>query len=53
MYAETGRWDEVNRIRELMKSRGAKKSPGCSWVQIHDQLHAFVVDDRAEGFEFV
>ncbi|XP_023512567.1 pentatricopeptide repeat-containing protein At1g15510, chloroplastic-like isoform X3 [Cucurbita pepo subsp. pepo] len=53
MYAETGRWDEVNRIRELMKSRGAKKSPGCSWVQIHGQLHAFVVDDRAEGFEFV
>ncbi|XP_022985649.1 pentatricopeptide repeat-containing protein At1g15510, chloroplastic-like isoform X2 [Cucurbita maxima] len=51
MYAETGRWDDVNRIRELMKSRGAKKSPGCSWVQIHDQLHAFVVDDRAEGFE--
>ncbi|XP_022944177.1 pentatricopeptide repeat-containing protein At4g14170-like isoform X1 [Cucurbita moschata] len=51
MHAETGRWDEVNRIRELMKSRGAKKSPGCSWVQIHDQLHAFVVDDRAEGFE--
>lgn len=51
MYAEVGRWDEVNRIRELMRSRGAKKNPGCSWVQIHDQVHAFLVEDRAEGLE--
>lgn len=49
MYAETGRWDDANRIRELMKSRGVKKSPGCSWVQIGDQAHAFVVGEKIEG----
>lgn len=51
MYAEAGRWDEVNRVRDLMKSRGAKKNPGCSWVQIHDQVHTFMAEERAEGFE--
>ncbi|KAL4027475.1 hypothetical protein IC575_010641 [Cucumis melo] len=51
IYAETGRWDEANRIRELMKSRGAKKNPGCSWVQICDQVHSFVAEERVEGFE--
>ncbi|KAJ7960505.1 Pentatricopeptide repeat-containing protein [Quillaja saponaria] len=43
MYAEAGRWDEANRVRDLMKSRGVKKHPGCSWVQIGDQVHAFLV----------
>ncbi|RVW27177.1 Pentatricopeptide repeat-containing protein [Vitis vinifera] len=51
MYAETGRWDEANRIRELMKSRGVKKSPGCSWVQIGEQAHAFVVGEKIEGLD--
>ena len=51
MYAETGRWDDAKRIRELMKSRKVKKSPGCSWVQIGDQAHAFVVGEKIEGLD--
>ncbi|CAK7330717.1 unnamed protein product [Dovyalis caffra] len=46
MYAEAGKWDEANQVRELMKSRGAKKNPGCSWVQIDDEVHAFVNGER-------
>lgn len=49
MYAEAGRWGEANRVRDLMKSRGVKKNPGCSWVQIHDQVHAFIAGERIEG----
>ncbi|XP_030496828.2 pentatricopeptide repeat-containing protein At4g14170 [Cannabis sativa] len=45
MYAEAGRWSEANMVRELMKSRGVKKNPGCSWVQIRDRVHAFGVGD--------
>ncbi|BFG35464.1 hypothetical protein CerSpe_217380 [Prunus speciosa] len=48
MYAEAGRWDEVNRVRELMKSRGVKKNRACSWVQVQDQVHAFVVGESLE-----
>jgi pentatricopeptide repeat protein len=51
MYAEAGRWEEANRVRDLMKSRGVKKNPGYSWVQIRDQVHAFVVGERIEGLD--
>lgn len=51
MYAEAGRWAEAIQVRELMKSRGVKKNPGCSWVQIRDQVHAFVVGERIDGFD--
>lgn len=51
MYAEAGRWDEANMVRELMKSRGAKKNPGCSWVQIGDQVHGFLVGEKIESLD--
>ncbi|KAF7833609.1 putative pentatricopeptide repeat-containing protein [Senna tora] len=51
MYAEAERWDEANSVRQLMKSRGAKKNPGCSWVQIGDQVHAFLVGEKMEGLD--
>jgi pentatricopeptide repeat protein len=51
MYAEAGRWEEANRVRDLMKSRGVKKNPGYSWVQICDQVHAFVVGERIKGLD--
>lgn len=51
MFAEAGKWDEANRIRELMKLRGARKNPGCSWVHIQDQVHACVVEERMEKLD--
>ncbi|PON74123.1 Tetratricopeptide-like helical domain containing protein [Parasponia andersonii] len=51
MYAEAGRWNEANLVRELMKSRGVKKSPGCSWVQIRNQVHAFGAGERIERLD--
>ncbi|GMN47136.1 hypothetical protein TIFTF001_016304 [Ficus carica] len=52
MYAEAGRWNEANVVRELMKSRGVKKGPGCSWVQIGNRVHAFGVGERIEDLDF-
>ncbi|PHT32894.1 hypothetical protein CQW23_29231 [Capsicum baccatum] len=51
MYTEAGRWGEADRIRELMKLRGVQKTPGCSWVQIQDKVHAFIVGQRLEGLD--
>ncbi|KAK8996927.1 hypothetical protein V6N11_020422 [Hibiscus sabdariffa] len=48
MYAEAWKWEEANRVKELMKLRGAMKKPGCSWVHIQDQVHAFVAGERLE-----
>ncbi|MBA0835633.1 hypothetical protein Goarm_007904, partial [Gossypium armourianum] len=44
-YATAGRWDDVSEIRDLMKEKGLKKSPGCSWIQIGEKLHSFIAGD--------
>ncbi|KAK1586797.1 hypothetical protein Q3G72_006231 [Acer saccharum] len=49
MYAEAGKWDEANRVRGLMKSKGARKNPACSWVQTNDQVHGFVAGEKMEN----
>ncbi|XP_052201591.1 pentatricopeptide repeat-containing protein At1g25360 [Diospyros lotus] len=45
MYANVGRWDEVAKVRKLMRDRGVKKEPGCSWIEVENNVHVFLVDD--------
>ncbi|CAN6680391.1 unnamed protein product [Malus baccata var. baccata] len=33
IYASAGRWDEVSRVRKLMREKGLKKKPAYSWVE--------------------
>ncbi|XP_057818466.2 putative pentatricopeptide repeat-containing protein At3g23330 [Cryptomeria japonica] len=47
MYAEVGGWAEVQMLRRLMKDRGIKKIPGCSWIDGHNMVHAFCAGDRS------
>jgi hypothetical protein len=35
MYAYVGKWNDVSRVRKMMKDRGIKKHPGCSWIYPH------------------
>lgn len=44
-YAAAGKWDEVSRVRALMKEKGMRKNPGCSWIRIGGELHVFVAGD--------
>ncbi|CAA0817545.1 Pentatricopeptide repeat-containing protein [Striga hermonthica] len=46
MYAVTGKWDDRDLIRRLMRDKGVKKEPGRSWVEIKDSVHAFFVGDK-------
>ena len=45
IYAEVGRWGEAQKVRKLMKNKGIKKTPGCSWVDASKTVHAFHVGD--------
>lgn len=45
MYATAGRWNDVAKVRKLMRDRGIKKEPGCSWVEVENKVHVFLVDD--------
>ncbi|PWA83276.1 pentatricopeptide repeat (PPR) superfamily protein [Artemisia annua] len=46
MYAVSGKWDDRNRTRKLMKDRGVKKVPGRSWIEVKNTVHSFFVGDR-------
>ncbi|KAH6786480.1 Pentatricopeptide repeat superfamily protein [Perilla frutescens var. hirtella] len=47
IYANSQRWEDVEKLRGLMKDRGIKKEPGCSWIEINKQVHAFLLGDKA------
>ena len=47
IYAAKGRWKEAAHIRKSMKSKGVIKERGWSWVNVNDQLNAFVAGDQA------
>ncbi|XP_058078474.1 pentatricopeptide repeat-containing protein At4g14170-like [Magnolia sinica] len=49
IYAKAGRWEDANGVRELMKSRGVKKNPGCSWVKVGDRMQVFVAGEKREA----
>lgn len=53
MYAEAGRWDEADGIRKLMNTRHVKKNPGCSWVQVQDQIHGFISGKRLDPYMYL
>ncbi|GMH13043.1 hypothetical protein Nepgr_014884 [Nepenthes gracilis] len=53
MLSEAGRWDEAKRVRELMKSHGVDKNPGCSWVQVRERVHTFLVGESVEELNSV
>jgi pentatricopeptide repeat protein len=47
IYAAAGKWDEIEKVRKMMKDRGLIKKPGCSWIQVNKQVCAFLVGDRS------
>lgn len=45
-YGEAGRWDDVRKVRSLMRDRNVRKTPGCSQIEVQNQVHSFLADDR-------
>ncbi|XP_027060874.2 pentatricopeptide repeat-containing protein At5g16860 [Coffea arabica] len=45
IYANAGRWKDATKIRFVMKQKGIKKRPGCSWVQGKNETATFYVGD--------
>ncbi|KAJ0969278.1 hypothetical protein J5N97_022155 [Dioscorea zingiberensis] len=34
IYAKARRWERVAKVRAMMRCRGMRKPPGCSWVEV-------------------
>ncbi|XP_015580476.2 pentatricopeptide repeat-containing protein At1g20230 [Ricinus communis] len=47
IYASKGMWAEVDMLRDKMKSRGLRKNPGCSWIEIKSQVHMLLAGDSS------
>nr|UPT49902.1 pentatricopeptide repeat protein AaPPR1305 [Agave angustifolia] len=47
MYAAAGRWQELAKVRMMMRDRGVRKAPGVAWVDIGKGFRPFSVGDRS------
>ncbi|XP_062089893.1 putative pentatricopeptide repeat-containing protein At3g15930 [Humulus lupulus] len=45
IYATCNKWERLREIREMMSSRGIKKTPGCSLIEMNGTVHEFVAGD--------
>lgn len=45
LYAASGRWSDVGRMRLKMRDKGVKKTPGYSWIEFQNKIHKFSVGD--------
>ncbi|KAL3512188.1 hypothetical protein ACH5RR_024905 [Cinchona calisaya] len=45
LYASSGRWRDVGKMRLKMRDTGVKKVPGYSWVEVQNKIHTFSVGD--------
>ncbi|XP_065879156.1 pentatricopeptide repeat-containing protein At5g04780, mitochondrial-like [Euphorbia lathyris] len=49
IYASTGMWDDVAKVRRFMKNNRLKKEPGISWIEVKDKVHTFIVGDKSHS----
>ncbi|KAL3626113.1 hypothetical protein CASFOL_029662 [Castilleja foliolosa] len=47
LYAASKKWDVVARVRTVMKERGLRKVPGCSWISLNSETSSFYVADKS------
>ena len=45
IYATVDKWEEAAQIRKLLRNRGIRKKPGCSWIELGRIVHIFVAND--------
>nr|DAD44071.1 TPA_asm: hypothetical protein HUJ06_002301 [Nelumbo nucifera] len=45
IYSSAGLWDKAMEVRKNMKEMGVRKEPGCSWIELGNELHKFLSGD--------
>ncbi|KAL5728449.1 Pentatricopeptide repeat-containing protein [Ranunculus cassubicifolius] len=45
IYSAAGLWTKATEVRKKMKEMGIKKEPGCSWIELQDEVHKFTAGD--------
>ncbi|XP_049934699.1 pentatricopeptide repeat-containing protein At3g29230 [Nymphaea colorata] len=47
IYAATGHWDDVAKVRVKMKGTGVQKEAGASSIEVDEKVHEFTVGDMS------
>ncbi|XP_015877319.3 pentatricopeptide repeat-containing protein At1g18485 [Ziziphus jujuba] len=47
LYAGSGKWNDVRKIRQRMKEIGLQKEAGRSWIELKGKVYSFVVGDNS------
>uniref|UniRef100_M4EAU3 DYW domain-containing protein n=2 Tax=Brassica campestris TaxID=3711 RepID=M4EAU3_BRACM len=52
LYAGSGKWNEVRKVRQRMKEMSLRKDAGCSWIELNGKVFSFVAgESSSDGFE--
>ncbi|XP_010275176.1 PREDICTED: pentatricopeptide repeat-containing protein At3g22150, chloroplastic [Nelumbo nucifera] len=46
IYAEEGKWEDVDEVRKSMKEKGLRKEAGCSWIEVGGVVNRFMSRDQ-------
>eukprot|EP00268_Persea_americana_P011084 TRINITY_DN14620_c1_g1_i1.p1 TRINITY_DN14620_c1_g1~~TRINITY_DN14620_c1_g1_i1.p1 ORF type:complete len:450 (+),score=39.17 TRINITY_DN14620_c1_g1_i1:45-1394(+) len=46
-YADFGLWEDVERVREMMRRTRMRKDPAWSWIEVRGVVHTFLVGDQS------
>ncbi|CAN6321987.1 unnamed protein product [Urochloa humidicola] len=47
IYAMHGEWQDAGKVRQRMDEAGVKKEAGESWIEVKNEVHAFVARDTS------
>lgn len=47
IYAAAGKWDDVAKVRKLVREKGLQKEPGRSCIEVAGKRHSFVANDQS------
>ncbi|CAH8355162.1 unnamed protein product [Eruca vesicaria subsp. sativa] len=50
IYADLGKWEEVSRLRKLIRNGNMKRTPGCSLIEVDNVVQEFVAGDDRKPF---
>ncbi|XP_061357006.1 pentatricopeptide repeat-containing protein At3g53360, mitochondrial [Gastrolobium bilobum] len=47
IHASAGNWEDVAKLRNMMKQMSVQKVPGQSWIEVKDKIHVFFSEDSS------
>ncbi|XP_048436142.1 pentatricopeptide repeat-containing protein At2g20540-like [Pyrus x bretschneideri] len=50
IHADLGKWEDVSRMRKLIRSKRTKRTPGCSSIEVNNVVMEFVACDDLKPF---